>query len=240
MDMMVKLPTRILLIDDHLVVRRGLAELIGSELDCCCTEVANSDECLAALQANSFDLAVLDVSLGQESGFDLVERLNEKEIRIVVYSMFEDAKTIRRALGMGCNAYVSKRESADDLFLGIKHALAAQEYLSPIAACAVASSPRVGADKQEGELSRREVELLDILGRGCSKQEIAETMAIATRTIETYFLRIMGKLSLSNINELRKYAIERRVKDPSEMWRSLVPDQSLEAKSFDASEHGGR
>ena len=114
MDMMVKLPTRILLIDDHLVVRRGLAELIGSELDCCCTEVANSDECLAALQANSFDLAVLDVSLGQESGFDLVERLNEKEIRIVVYSMFEDAKTIRRALGMGCNAYVSKRESADD------------------------------------------------------------------------------------------------------------------------------
>ena len=203
-------PIRVLLIDDHPVVRRGLIELITCELDCVCSEAATREECLTAIDAYPFDLAVLDISLGQESGLDLIPQLDDLGIRIVVYSMFEDGETVRRAIDDGCMAYISKRDSAEALLQGLQHALAARVFLSPIATAAI-ESRSASAGRIEDGLSKRELQTLELLGRGCSKQEIATELAISVRTAETYFQRIIEKADLKGLPELRKLAIEWRL-----------------------------
>jgi len=204
-------PIQILLIDDHPVVRRGLSELICCEIECCCSEASNAEECLAIVQRQKIDVAVLDISLGEKDGLELIDKLNSHEIKTVVYSMFEDPETIRRALFEGALSYVSKRDAADELLLGIRSAIDSRIFLSPIAAAAM--EHRIGGigAPLDDVLSLREVQTLDMLGKGCSKHEIAEKLSISVRTAETYFQRIIEKLGLSNTKDLRKFAIEHRL-----------------------------
>ena len=209
---MVEAPARILLVDDHPVVRMGLAGLIDCEIGAYCFGVSNREECLAAARGRAFDLAILDVSLGEENGLDLIGWLNEQGIRSLVYSMSEDAETIRRALFEGCFAYVSKREESEALMDGIRSALNAEIYLSPIISAVLASWPESTGRKFEGVLSRREIQTFEMLGRGYSNNEIAVRLSISPRTAETYVQRIMEKLELPSVKELRKLAIELRVR----------------------------
>ena len=209
---MVEAPARILLVDDHPVVRMGLAGLIDCEIGAYCFGVSNREECLAAARGGVFDLAILDVSLGEENGLDLIGWLNEQGIPSLIYSMREDAETIRRALFEGCLAYVPKREESEALLDGIRSALDSEIYLSPIAAAVLTREPETGGRELEGVLSRREIQTFEMLGRGYSNNEIAERLAISPRTAETYLQRIMEKLELPNVKELRKLAIERRVR----------------------------
>ena len=206
-------PFHILLIDDHPAVRRGLAELISCEISCRCSEAANLNECFEAIQSDAFDLAVLDISLGEESGMELIDDLSAKGIGIVVYSMFEDAETIRRALHEGCLGYVSKRESADELIACIRRVLNSETYFSPVAVCALNESS-TGEGSIETILSRREMQTLDMLGQGLSRQEVSTVLGISVRTAETYCQRIVTKLNLSGIGALRKFAIDQRHRFP--------------------------
>ena len=219
---MSKEPLRVLLVDDHPVVRRGLIELITCEIPSQCFEAADRETCLSIVETIPFDIAVLDISLGQESGLDLVPKLDDSGIRIVVYSMFEDAETIRRAIDDGCMAYISKRDSAETLLKGLREALAARVFLSPIAKAAIESRTLPSGRVEEG-LSRRELQTLDMLGRGCSKQEIAAELAISVRTAETYFQRINQKMNLKGLPELRKFAIEWRLSAFRTSWVPTAP-----------------
>ncbi len=203
---------QILLVDDHPVVRMGLAGLIGCEIECDCLGVSNREECIAIVQGRKIDLAILDVSLGEENGLDLLGWLSEQGIPALIYSMMEDAETIRRALFAGCFAYVSKRDDSDTLLDGIRSALNAGIYLSPIASAALATEPDATGRELEGVLSRREIQTFEMLGHGYSNNEIAERLSIGPRTAETYVQRIMDKLQLPNVKELRKLAIELRVR----------------------------
>ncbi len=203
---------QILLVDDHSVVRMGLAGLIGCEIECECLGASSREECVAMVQGREIDLAVLDVSLGEENGLDLIGWLKEQGIPTLIYSMMEDAETIRRALFEGCFAYVSKRDDSDTLLDGIRSALAAEVYLSPIAAAALEKRPEATSRELEGVLSRREIQTFEMLGRGYSNNEIAEQLAISPRTAETYVQRIVDKLELPSAKELRKLAIELRVR----------------------------
>ncbi len=209
---MVEAPARILLVDDHPVVRMGLAGLIDCEIGALCFGISNREECLAAVRGRGFDLAILDVSLGEENGLDLIGWLNEQSIPSLIYSMSEDSETIRRALFEGCLAYVSKREESEALMDGIRSALNAEIYLSPIASAVLAGDPETSGRELEGVLSRREIQTFEMLGRGYSNNEIAERLAISPRTAETYLQRIMEKLELPSVKELRKLAIELRVR----------------------------
>lgn len=203
---------QILLVDDHPVVRMGLAGLIGCDIACECLGASDRDECVALATGRKIDLAIIDVSLGEENGLDLIGWLSEQGIPTLVYSMMEGAETIRRALFEGCFAYVSKRDDSDALLDGIRRALNAEIYLSPIASAALASGPERAGSELEGVLSRREIQTFEMLGRGYSGSEIAEQLAISPRTAETYVQRIVDKLELPNVKELRKLAIELRIR----------------------------
>ncbi len=209
---MVEAPVRILLVDDHPVVRMGLVGLIECDIACECLGASNREECVALLQGRKIDLAVLDVSLGEENGLDLIAWLKEQGVPALIYSMMEDTETIRRALFEGCFAYVSKRDDSDALLEGIRHALNAEIYLSPIAHAVLAREPESAGRELEGVLSRREIQTFEMLGRGYSNNEIAEQLAISPRTAETYVQRIVDKLELPSAKELRKLAIELRVR----------------------------
>lgn len=203
---------QILLVDDHPVVRMGLAGLIGCDIVCECVGASGRDECVALATGRKIDLAILDVSLGEENGLDLIGWLSEQGIPVLIYSMMEDAETVRRALFEGCFAYVSKRDDSDALLDGIRSALNAEIYLSPIVADALSSGLERAGSELEGVLSRREIQTFEMLGRGYSNNEIAEQLAISPRTAETYIQRIIEKLELPSVKELRKLAIELRVR----------------------------
>ena len=203
---------QILLVDDHPVVRMGLAGLISCDIACECIGASSRDECVALATGRKIDLAILDVSLGEENGLDLLGWLGEQSIPALIYSMMEDAETIRRALFEGCFAYVSKRDDSDALLDGIRSALNAEIYLSPIVADALSSGLERAGSELEGVLSRREIQTFEMLGRGYSNNEIAEQLAISPRTAETYIQRIIEKLELPSVKELRKLAIELRVR----------------------------
>lgn len=203
---------QILLVDDHPVVRMGLAGLISCDIACECIGASSRDECVALATGRKIDLAILDVSLGEENGLDLLGWLGEQSIPALIYSMMEDAETIRRALFEGCFAYVSKRDDSDALLDGIRSALNAEIYLSPIVADALSSGLEHAGSELEGVLSRREIQTFEMLGRGYSNNEIAEQLAISPRTAETFIQRIIEKLELPSVKELRKLAIELRVR----------------------------
>jgi DNA-binding NarL/FixJ family response regulator len=202
----------VFLVDDHPVLARGLATLLadaGFLVTGVATGVASA---LEALQAAPADLAVVDLSLDDGRGHDLIAALRERcpTTGVVVYSVDEDAGPIRRSLDAGARGYVTKRERPE-LLVGCLHAVrAGGTFLSPVAARARGgpqprtASPGAGASKP---LSATEREVYRMVGEGCPTPEIAERLGIARGTVETYYDRILDKLGLTSRRELRRHAI---------------------------------
>lgn len=199
---------RIFVIDDHPVVRQGLKQLLAQESHAVCGEATNRRETLERIGSSGADLALLDLSLGEESGIELISELHKTGMRVLVYSMHEDADTIEKAFAAGADGYVSKREMEDVLFSAISDLLAGRRHVGPRAAGSLANkalfAPR---EKAKRLLSERETHILALLGRGESNADIAAALCLSVRTVETYFSRIIVKLDLSGMKELRRYAI---------------------------------
>jgi len=199
------------LIDDHPVVRQGLKMLLPQASHIVCGEAENKSETLERIEAASPDLVLLDISLGDESGLDLIAELRKLGILVLVYSMHEDGETIEKAFTAGANGYVSKREIEDVLFQAISDLLTSRRHVSPRAAQGIASKTLSTVEANAKDLlSERESDILTMLGRGESNADIAAALFISVRTVETYFSRIMAKLGLSGMKELRRYAIIHR------------------------------
>jgi DNA-binding NarL/FixJ family response regulator len=201
---------RVFLIDDHPAVRQGLALLLAQEAYVICGEAENRAEALGRLDTAAADVALVDLSLGEESGLDLIADLQSRNIPALMYSMFEDCGTIERAFGQGAAGYVTKREVSGVLLEAIGEVLAGRRYASPRAARSLASRAIAGGDAGgEEPLSQREEQIMARLGRGETNVEISGALHIGVRTVETYYARIIGKLGLGGMKELRKYAIQR-------------------------------
>jgi len=198
----------IFLIDDHPLVRRGLKQLLRQELHVICGEAGNRQEALKKIGSSGADLAVLDLSLGKESGLELIAGLQRLGIRVLVYSMHEDVETIEKAFAAGADGYVCKREVEDVLFHAVSDLLAGRRHVSPRMARSLADrilfEPK---EKAEQILSEREREVLNMLSRGETNADIAAALFIGPRTVETYYQRIISKLELGGMKELRQYAI---------------------------------
>ena len=197
-----------LLVDDHPAVRHGVAMLLAADRHVIAGEADNRHEALVRLSGGGIDLVLLDLSMDENSGFDLLLDLDELGIPGLVYSMHEASETIERALRLGALGYVTKREKPKVLLEAVANVMAGQRFLSPRAAQSLAegSSDSAPVDPEQG-LSVRECQILSRLGRGDTRQEIAAALSISTRTVETYCGRMINKLRLSDMNALRKYAI---------------------------------
>lgn len=200
---------RILLIDDHPAVRHGLALLLALDDHEVCGEAGNRAEMLQQLDACQPQMALLDLQLGNQNGLDLIDDLRQRAIPVLVYSMHEDAKTISGVFARGAQGYVCKREVSDILLNAVRAVLSGQRHLSPLAAQNLAGGLIAAQSAGSGgELSEREQQIIELLGRGCGKQEIAERLAISVRTVESYCTRAIDKLSVNGMKELRRYAIQ--------------------------------
>ena len=197
---------KVLLIDDHPAVRHGLGLVLSSKAHSICGEAGSIVETLERIRMSAADIALLDLSLGNENGLDLVAALRERGIATLVYSMHDDATTIEAALDAGANGYVSKREMADVLLAAVDAVLAGGAFVSARAAQVLACSQTTG-EPGDAALSEREKQILAMLARGESNSQIAEAFSISVRTVETYFARIGAKLGVVGMRELRRYAI---------------------------------
>jgi len=196
----------LLLIDDHPAIRKGLSILLGTRQHKVGAEAKSRAEALAILDHQNFDIALLDLTLQDGSGLDLLPELEARDISTLVYTMHEAPEIIERAFRSGALGYVSKQEEAEVLFAAIETVAAGKRYLSP---GAVQSLEQGGVAAQEplSVLSDREREVFLMVGKGLGNTEIADKLGLSRRTVETHCNRMLRKLNFQSRSELRQYAI---------------------------------
>ena len=202
----------ILLIEDHPTVRMGLSMLLARDHHWICGEAGSRSELLTALtllEPDRADLALLDLSLGSESGLDLIADLHKKNIPVLIYSMHEDEAHIRQSFAKGAQGFVCKRETSGNLLAAVRDVLAGNRHVSPLAAQNLSEglidlAPSPGGNNV---LTEREQQIITLLGQGNSNQEIANKLFISVRTLETHCTRAIEKLDLGGMKGLRRHAI---------------------------------
>ncbi len=204
----------ILLVDDHPVLRRGLASLIESEPDLTvCGEAATGSEALAAIRDRRPDLAIVDLSLGDSDGLDLVKDLKKRhpELPALVLSMHDEATYAERALRAGARGYLTKQQLDDTVLAAIRRLLAGETWMSPELEARLARKFVGGVTLDDGSpldaLSDRELEVFRWIGRGRTTRQIAEALHLSVKTIESHREHIKHKLAIESAAELARRAI---------------------------------
>ncbi len=190
------------LVDDHPMVREGLAQLLATEGYTLSGQAGSSREALAHPSIASSGMVLVDLSLGDQNGFALITQLSKLDLPVLVYSMHESSLIIQRALDAGAKGYVTKREAGPLLIAAIRAVLAGEHYLSSRAAAALRETAPLD------ELNGQQRNIYQLLGQGYSNEEIAQKLNISVRTLESYCVRIMNKLGVSGIKALRRQAIQ--------------------------------
>lgn len=189
------------LVDDHPLVRQGLASMLEQEGFAICGEAESPEGTLAHPGLASAQVVLLDLTLDGGSGVELIPLLCLRGLRVVIYSMHEDGGIVRRALQAGAHGYVTKREAARSLSEAIRAVALGGSYVSSRASRGLT---RQGA---EPDLSDQQQRLYVLLGQGAAADEIAAQLQISPRTVESYCVRLMDKLGITGMKELRRRAI---------------------------------
>lgn len=197
---------RVFLIDDHLAMRSGLSLLLTKSGHVICGEAETRSELLARLTDAVADVALVDLTLGDESGLDLIDDLLVRNVAVIIYSMHEDRKTVERAFVAGASGYVTKREVADVLLTALDQVLAGNRYASPRATKSLANRFLVPHENSTTALSQREEQIITMIGRAETSEDIADALHISVHTVKTYYARIIEKLGIGGMKELRKVA----------------------------------
>ncbi len=210
MDSNVTAPPRIrvLLVDDHPAVREGLALLLAPDGIDVVAEAGARAEALARVKEQRPDLAIVDLSLDGEDGKALITDLGAREVPALAYSMHKDAGHVEGAFAAGALGYVTKRELHGVLVQAVRQVAAGRRFVSPVAAVALAErASQSRAEAGVPDLSQQERQVYQLLGHGEGTYEIATALKISTRTVESYYARIIVKLGVSGMYELRHHAI---------------------------------
>ena len=203
-----------LVVDDHPVFRQGLVALIESDQAfSVVAEAGNSEEALAALERSSLDIALVDISLDDENGLDLVRtmRASHPDLPVLIISMHDEVVYAERTLKAGARGLVMKQEPPSVVMSAIRSVLAGHIYLSDKMRDkmleSMVSASREGDVALIDRLSEREIEVLEYLGQGYGAAEIAEILSLSVKTIHTYQEHLKEKLQLSSSTELRRFAV---------------------------------
>ena len=206
---------RILLVDDHPLVRRALRQALEREDDLAvCGEAEDRDEALAILEASSPNMAIVDLSLKNSDGLELIKDIREKhpEVLTLVLSMHNESFHAVRAIRAGANGYISKQEAPNEVMHAVRKVLGGEIYWPEKAAAETVNRiAGQGGFIQNGEiaarLSERELQVFELIGVGSTPAQIAAIMDVEVSTVDTYRSRIKEKLSLKGATELRHEAI---------------------------------
>lgn len=208
---------RILIVDDHTIVRRGLAGMLTAEL----IEVeikgeANGSAARAALKRPGWDLVLLDINLPDCSGLDLLQEIHESKPRVpvIVLSAYAEQEFALHAFRLGASAYLNKQRASDELLAAVNRVLAGGRYVTDSQAELMAGN--LGGDpvvETYRLLSTRELQVLGMTAEGLSQKEIAAKLSLSVKTVSTYRSRIAEKLDLHSNVELTRYALHHRLVD---------------------------
>ena len=206
--------SRIFLIDDHPLVREGLANLINSQRDLIvCGEAEDSAGAITGIAKTRPDIALVDISLKNESGLELVKNLESQFplVALIVLSMHDEALYAERALRSGARGYVMKRESSKSVLASIRRVLEGGVYVSERVVNSMArrfsASPKKVESSPVERLSDRELEIFRLLGQGRTTTQIAEDLHLSLKTVQAYCARAKEKFGVSSLGELLRAAI---------------------------------
>ena len=205
---------RILLVDDHPLVRERMAEIINQEPDLMvCGEAQDRAGALAAMAAHRPELAIIDLALKDSDGLELIKdiRLHWPNVLMLVVSMYEESLYAERVIRAGARGYVTKQEATRDILSAIRRVLSGRVYLNENVSARIidrlADRSVPGAATPAEMLADRELQVFELLGRGLAVNEIARRLRIATKTVDTYRRRIREKLNLQTSSQLLQHAI---------------------------------
>jgi len=206
---------RIVLVDDHPILRQGLARLINHEPDLLvCGEAESAPEAITLLEQAAPDLAVVDVTLSGMDGIELIKELKTKlpALPVLVLSMHAETLYAERALRAGAKGYLTKQEAPETILVAIRRILTGGIYVSDQVAEKVLHSLSAGKNGRDSapieRLSDRELQVFQMIGQGMTVREIAERLFLSAKTVEAHRERMKEKLSLKSSAELLRYAIQ--------------------------------
>lgn len=210
---MTEMASRVLIVDDHPIVRRGLTQLIEQEPDLeVCGEASDADTAMSAMEDLEPDIALVDLMLKGSSGTDLIRSLKSRHanIPILVISMHDEAIYAERALRAGAHGYIMKEEATSQVLTALRKVLEGDVYVSDRIVGRLLRR-MVGASRRPAGidgLSDRELEVFQWIGRGLTVSDIAERLQVSPKTVETYRAHIKDKLNLQSSAEVMRLAIQ--------------------------------
>ena len=205
---------RILIVDDHPIVRRGLRELVADETDLeICGEAEDVTQALQQIDATRPDVVIVDLTLKSGHGLELIQEIKARDgqIKMLVSSMHDESLFAERALRAGAAGYINKQESPEKIIDAMRCVLRDEIYLSSRMSNRLLHRISAGEllEKTPFEsLSDRELEVFEMIGRGMTTKQIARQLDISHKTVETYRENIKSKLNLKNSSELSRHATQ--------------------------------
>lgn len=204
----------VFIVDDHPIVRQGLSQLIEQEDDLkVCGEAADVKEARVALSKTLPDVVILDLSLRDSDGLELIKDIRSKyrQLPVLVLSMHDENIYAERLLSAGANGYIMKQAAADQLLTALRRVLSGGIYVSEHVGTSMIERFAVAGRRQNANpidrLSNRELQVLNLIGRGRTTREIAENLNLSVKTVESHRQRIKKKLNLQTSPQLVQFAV---------------------------------
>jgi two-component system, NarL family, response regulator NreC len=210
------MPIRIVLADDHVLVRQGLKSLLEREGFQVVAEASDGQEALCHVESLRPDIAIIDISMPTLNGLNAARQMNRSspKTKTILLTQHDESQYIREALEAGVKGYVLKNQIASDLLLAIRQVSRGQVYLSPGVSSAVMEAYRSKPEKFESPLTPRERQVLQLIAEGKSTKDVASLLGISTKTAESHRTRLMQKLDIHETASLVRYAVRHGIVQP--------------------------
>jgi two-component system, NarL family, invasion response regulator UvrY len=208
---------RVLIVDDHEIVRRGLKEIFADEFpELEVGEASDSQTALELIVSREWDLVLLDINIPGRSGLEVLQEAKRlrPQTPVLILSAYPEAEFALRSFKLGASSYLNKSRASDELVAAAKKALAGGRYVTASLAEKLAAA--FGGDLQQAphdSLSSRELQVLRMVARGMTIKEIADELALSEKTVGTYRTRISKKMGLGSNVDLARYALQHRLVD---------------------------
>ena len=205
------MPTRIVLADDHVLVRQGIKSLLEREGMQIVAEASDGQEAVRQAQAQNPDVVVMDIGMPTLNGMDAARELVKccPKIKPILLTQHDEDQYVSEALDAGVKGYVLKSQVASDLLLAIQQVLKGQVYLSPGISGAVMMAYRTKAERPADPLTARERQVLQLIAEGKSTKDVASLLGVSVKTAESHRSRLMQKLDIHETASLVRYAVKR-------------------------------
>ncbi len=206
---------KLLIVDDHVIVRRGLIQILeeGGEFNFTCDEASNGQEAIAKVAGTDYDLVLLDISMPGRNGLDVLKQIkvDKPAMPVLIISMHPEEQYAIRALRAGAAGYLTKESAPEELRTAIRKVLMGGRYVSASLSEQLAGElgrPRRRGDTLHEMLSDREYQVLCLLASGKTVKDISVELTLSDKTISTYRARILAKMQMSSTAQLINYAIK--------------------------------